>query len=476
MSKLKELFRTLFSKLIENPTAPLATIKKLQSIQIPIILPQNISDLLGSEINISERFEPITGSLDRLQEDIKDWKELSEILKVFKEEPKINDLPAGFKEHMPTLIIKQIIQKYLDNFKLADFWGGYGSRTPEGITYWRSENPIYNERILTYCEEIIEEYERNFIKEKVCTICISLQRLIVSPPQNLIVINDNTRLVHISQLRTAIIRKILDDCRSYHIRGGVEYFALHEFKSKQDNRLGFGNGLEVNELTRRFLTALRLTVQGWVAIPLVIEYCNLPWLEPRSYCFNQNLPLAGFCNFETLPETINLLKHYHGILNDGTLQLTVDSTIEKPFTYLIWAIRQFDHMTESLNDSTRASHLFMAIEALYGEKDNSANSWKDLPIKLFRQDTKGYEIIGKVMGEAYKCRLKLFHEGITPPERFFKYHYSFIYNIIIETIKWILENKKQNINSRKDFIEYLRKHRPQFIKCVLTEKIFSYRL
>jgi hypothetical protein len=251
---------------------------------------------------------------------------------------------------------------------------------------------------------------------------------------------------------------------------------VYEFTSSVEGRAGYGNGLEVRELVERFVTAIRLVDIGWVAAPLAIEYSNLPWQEPRDYPLNQNLPWAGF--FTLTPNAAASVQNYWAALGEPVIApLTDASNGSERFRYLVWALQQLGNIAAATNDSSRASHLFIAIEALFGRNKNSRSMWQSIPKQLFNHTSQGYEKIGEVMSAAYDCRNNLFHDGVMPPRRFYQRHFEYLQRLVIETAKWIVDNRHEpSLASKAGFITYVQRHRPQSIRAVLAREPFGPRL
>lgn len=476
MSILKSALRDLFVRLLADPTTSFGTISEVQGIDIRVIVPEQFRSLFGI-YNSTSRLFPYPHKILQIKETVREWPELKRIANILVQDQRIADLEPALKEEMALSIFEQTVGHYIENFQVRD---GFGTSDMTGTMHYRLKTPLFNNKVLESCDLLVDAYERAFLETKSCRLYAPLQGLTVFPPKEEIIIDECTQIIHISRLPTKIILKLREDSRSYSIRGDFEYYAIQSYQSRDGFRASIAGRGEARERIQCILTAVRLvSPPSWLACPIVIVESNLPWLEPSSGILNQNLPWAGFCNFKDTPEFREDVRRYLRTLSGSSFpRLSLEPDAQTPFGYLLWAIKQLENITiTAMNPSSRASHLFMALDGLFGKKGDTASGWINIPLNLIHSSSKGYKLITPVMKAAYACRNDLFHKGITPPQRFFQYHYVFIHNLIVAAIRWILDKADNNDFATKDgFIKHVKKARPHDIHTVLTEKPFSTKL
>lgn len=477
MADLTDALQSVFRRWLATPAPSLGSIRELRAFDLPPV--DATAPLHPDNFHLLERRSVIdTALLPEIRDELAKWDETTTVGEVLAAEPDLRDLPPAFvREQMPERLIRQVILEYLDTTELTPKSSHFQS---DGLWYARFDLPVFDDRVLETCQTIAAVYRASFARAKVCTICAPLHGLQVLPSQAALAINPTTSVRHISTIPSEIILRLRSGYRNSAIRSVADYgyCLVHEFTSALDShRSTYGNGREVNELVRRFVTSLRLIEPGWVAAPLAVEYSNLPWQEPREYPLNQNLPWGGF--YTLRPTAADAVHKYWTALGDPALaRLTDDHRATSNFAYLIWALQQLENLATVTSDASRASHLFIAIEALFGKDRNSQAMWKSIPLRLFHSDSEGHVILGDVMGVAYDCRSDLFHNGVTPPKRFYQRHFDYLTRVVIETAKWILDNRAEPSLATKDgFLAHVRADRgPHNIRAMLTKKLFSPRL
>jgi hypothetical protein len=430
------------------------------------------------QYNATHRFVPDDSWAPGLVTITRDWAEVAALGQALKDFCGVADLPEAFADQLLERIVDQVLECYFQGVSLRS--GSWSAS--DGMYHWFLAEPTFNKAVLESCEAVSGRYEASIDTAKRETIYLPMEGLQVFPAAELIPLMDDTTVIHLSAIPTPVLRRFLRDRRMYAIRGFPAYWVERMVEPVDTHRYTCSSSKQALEALERTVAAFRVAHVGWIAAPLGMVASSLPWNELRTVVANQNLPWPGLYDFRTDKDSAMRVAHYLKAIHLGKLpSLILDQPADANFAYLIWAMKQLRFMAEAANDSTRASHLFIAVDALFGEENNSKGNWMSLPKKLFHHSAHGYEDIAGVMEVAYDCRCDLVHKGVTPPQRFFQRHFGFMNNLIIATIGWILENQHlPELETKSGFIEYLRssnqKRGPQAITTGLCQERFSARI
>jgi hypothetical protein len=231
--------------------------------------------------------------------------------------PILDDLPASYKEGLVAKIVRATMLAHCES-KIAPVsmlgCGGFGADP----LVRPLAAPLFDASILETAATVVTQWETLFAAEKMCTIIAPLQGLHLQPETTGLNIDDDTAILHISELPLGLVLSMRSEYRSALIRGGdTVYSVVHQYRPAERVRLSVGDTTEAREFVLRVTTAIQLaSPPSWLACPMYIITSNLPWIAPSAEVLNQNLPWGGMSVIAATAENAEAVRHYLQALGD----------------------------------------------------------------------------------------------------------------------------------------------------------------
>lgn len=319
----------------------------------------------------------------------------------------------------------------------------------------------FESSIIEHCAEQIEELMQAATAPVVCTLYAPLHGFHIDDFGVHVDLAEGLSVLLEGEVPVRALIAELRGRHSSYVRNRASHYLrvmFHPTNRDRNNRACFP---EAASAVAAFLAALRLEFRGGVASANVTIDFNLPWLSPRYYVMDQNLPIGHLYSFRNIGETRKNVANRFEVLWKQVPSLARDPTDSEPFQYLIWALSQMDARACATHETERASAILMAFDGLFGVDRHGCEKWEQHAKLLIRKDCWIRRQLGAYLREAYEVRNALFHEGRPPNERARNVVLPLLEDLIAIAIRWILDNVDIELFKTKGaFLDQLIQQRP----------------
>jgi hypothetical protein len=315
--------------------------------------------------------------------------------------------------------------------------------------------------ILDHCGEQIDELMQVAAAPVICTLYAPLHGFHIEDFGVHVDFAEDLSVVLEGEVPLRVLIAELRGRDSFYVRNRASHYLrvmFHPTNRDRNNRACFP---EAAAALAAFLAALRLEFRGWVASANVTIDFNLPWLPPRYYVIDQNVPIGGLYSFHNVAETRKNVANRFRVLRERLPSLAKDPTDSEPFQYLLWALRQMDATARATHETARASAILMSFDGLFGVENHGSEKWIQHAKTLIHRDCWIRRQLTKYLSDAYEVRNALFHEGRPPNERDRSVLLPLLEDLSAIAVRWILDSSYIEIFKTKSaFLDQLIRQRP----------------
>ena len=470
MTTLISTVQSLFSRMLTDAATSFPSYDRVVGFAIPGLPSEQLRQLSGGWPIPQMRWLPSEDFMSEVLQAISAWSEWENVAAHLRQLAILDDLPTSCKEGLVAKIVRATMLAHCES-KIApvSMLGmlGFGVFAADPLVRPLA-GPLFDASVLETAATVVAQWESLFATEKMCTIIAPLQGLHLQPETTELPIDDDTALLHISELSLGLVLRLRSEYRSALIRGGdTIYNVVHHYRPAERARLSVGDTTEARELVLRVTAAIRLaSPPSWLACPMYMVIANLPWLEPSAEVLNQNLPWGGMSVLAATAENAEAVRHYIQALGGRDFPpLDHRTSTGQDYEYVVWAIKQVAALSTAVDRDIQASHLFMALDSLFGKINNTLGSWQGLTNKLLIPGEYKARRLAKILEETYAWRNRLFHHGITPPSQFFHHHLDELWRLVLATLRWILDNKQcMDLRTKQAFATTVHQCLPQSMR------------
>lgn len=450
---IEQLLGSVVLEIIQNKEFHSNRIKEVQSLILP-----HFHHHFG-RVSVVKSF-PTPYALERIDSNIEKCSSFPTLTARIREALDHSGLNEITAETAASQLIRSVFIKYVDNHRLLNKHQPSSTIQNAGIHHLTHfGKPVFAEHIKDVCGESVRDFTRSLRRRKHAIVLVPIYMSVGFPESSFIKICKGMILVREALLPTEWIFEINQECKNTAITPRWEYYLLLYGKPYLTSKVSLEETSICREQVYRSITFLRSITGEYVNTPIFLKTSNIQWIKNRPVVINQNIPWAGSTSFDfgllrsgKNSEAAQAFRSFNG-------HILVDPTQNNDFGYWKWAIKQIDILCNSNSAESRVSHLFMAVDALFGLEGKSQTNWQDVPHGLFvhanKVEAKSFK---RLLRECYDCRCSMFHEGILPTQRFYNIHFPFMYAVVLETIKWIaIHCKDIDLKEKTRFFEEAKK-------------------
>jgi hypothetical protein len=448
--ELKRALRSLVHKVCCEPEGPWAKVRVVESLQVSVPTPEVMAKFVGPSTFQHVLFLP-EGLIQETEPTIRELTEFQTLCQSLRRIDELRDIGSEIPDSHALRMLATCVEINL-NRELRSL-----SIDSHGNVHLHQTG--FKLSILDHCGDQVDELMQASAAPVVCTLYAPLHGFHIDDVH--VDFAEDLSVVLGGEVPLSVLIAELRGRHSSYVRNSPSHYLrvmFHPMNRDRNNRACFP---EAAAAVAAFLAALRLEFRGWVASANVTIDFNLPWLSPRYYVIDQNVPIGGLYSFHNVVETRKNVANRFRVLWRQVPSLARDPIDSEPFQYLIWVLRQLDATARATHETARASAILMSFDGLFGVKNGGSSEWTQHAKPLIRNDCWIRRQLDKYLRDAYDVRNALFHEGRPQNEKARTVLLPLLEDLTAIAVRWILDSSYIEIFKTKNaFLDQLVRQRP----------------
>ena len=450
---LTQALRTLIYKVCCDPEGLWGKIPTVEYLGVNVPTPESLIRIIGPTMHQYVMFLP-----ERIIQDsetgIRGLAEFQTLYQLLRQVPALEDINTQILESYTLNLLTSCVERNLNKESRGLLFEEHGK-----VRLYKTG---FQPSVTEHCSNQIDELAQVAAATPTCTLYAPLHGFHIEQFGAHIDFEEGLSVVHAGEVPIRVLVVELRGKQQSYIRNGASHYLKVEFKPTTQDRNNRACFPEAAKGLAAFLAALRIEFRGWVTSANMTIDFNLPWLLPRYYVVDQNLPVGGLYNFRNTTESRKNVANRFKVLLHEAPSLACDPPDDAPLQYLVWALSQMDSRARASHETARAAAIFMAFDGLFGEDGHGEEKWTQYAKLLVRKDCWLGRRTHEYLREAYKVRNALFHEGRPPGDRAKNVLLPLLEDLVAITVRWILDSKDIQLFGKKaGFLRQLTNESPK---------------